>query len=174
MDSNISYHFAIALLRSARKTGEIEKVEQELGSIVKMMASERRVMYFLLHPLVPHGRKEEFLNQIAESKIVKQLMKILIETKNLGLTGEVHSQFSALVRDELGVIKARMKTAGKLGKEDEDKIRKALERFTGKQVDLEVSTDPGLLAGVWMRIGDRVIDNTLKTELKMVKERLVS
>jgi F-type H+-transporting ATPase subunit delta len=51
---------------------------------------------------------------------------------------------------------------------------KALEAATGKEVDLETKVDPDVLAGVRLIMGDTVIDNTLRAELKMVRERLAS
>jgi len=174
MTSNTSYHFAVALLRLARKTGELAKIERDLGKMVEMMAAQRRVMYFLLHPLVPMARKEDFLREVTETRIVPQLIKVLMGTKNLSLIGEIYSQFSTLAENEVGMVKAEIRVAVGLSAGDQTKLREALERLTGKRVELEVTADPDLLAGVWVKIGDRVIDNTVKTELKMVRERLVT
>ena len=174
MGSDASYHFAVALLRSARKTGGLVRIQQDLGSIVGLMAGERRVGFFFLHPLIPIARKEEFLRMACETEVVRRLMKILVGTKNLNLAGEIHSQFSAMARKELGVVKATVRTAAGLSEESKARLQRALDELTGKQVDLEAEADPEVLGGVWVRIGDKVIDNTLRTELKMVKERLVS
>jgi len=174
MSSNISYHFAVALVRAGKKAGNLEKIDEDLGHIVRLMAGERRVVLFLVHPLVPLGRKAEFLSAVCESEVTRRLMMILVETKSLNLAGEIHSQFSAMVAAEMGVVKAKVKTAVELGPEDVARLRKALVEVTGDKVDLETSTDPNIMAGVWMRIGDKVIDNTLKTELEMAKARLVS
>ena len=174
MASNVAYHFAISLLRSARKTGEIEKIGGDLGRVVKLMAAERRVVYFLLHPLVPMAEKADFLTAACDSEIVRRMMMVLLETKNLGLAAEVHAQFSEMARRELGIVKVTVRTAAGLSEEDEGRLRAAIEGLTGKRVELEASADPALLAGVWMRIGDKVIDNTVRNELKMARARLVS
>jgi F-type H+-transporting ATPase subunit delta len=174
MGSNVAYHFAASLLRSGRKSGQIEKIQQDLGAAVGLMAAERQVVYFLLHPLVPSAKKQELLNLVCESDIVRRLMRILVETKNLNLAGVIYSEYSDMARKELGIVKAAVKTAVELSQEDREKLRQAIARITGKKVLMESSTDPGLMAGVWMRIGDTVIDNTVKAELEMVKARLVS
>ena len=174
MASTAAYHFAVSLLRSGKKAGDLGKIQEDLGRVVALMAHERLVVFFLLHPLVPLAGKKEFLRSACESEVVRRLMRILIETKNLALAGEVHSQFSAMARKELGVVKASARTAGGLSPEEATRLREALEGLTGKRVDLEVETDPTVLAGIRVRIGDKVIDNTLRTELKVVKARLVS
>ncbi|HVP58405.1 MAG TPA: ATP synthase F1 subunit delta, partial [bacterium] len=142
--------------------------------MVGLMAAERRVVFFLLHPLIPIARKEEFLKLVCESDVMRRLIRILVETKNLNLAGEISSQFGAMARREMGVVKATVKTATGLDQESLARLRQALDQLTGKKVDLEAQADPGVLAGVWVRIGDKVIDNTLRTELKAVRERLVS
>jgi F-type H+-transporting ATPase subunit delta len=174
MTSNVSYHFAVALLRSARKTGELKTVKRDLDEVASIIARERSVTYFLLHPGIPVARKQELLAGLAETKLVRRLVSILLETKNLGLVGQVCSLFDALVRSELGIVRARVTVAGPLGKGDREKLMKALEAATGKEVDLEMKVDPDVLAGVRLIMGDTVIDNTLRAELKMVRERLAS
>jgi F-type H+-transporting ATPase subunit delta len=174
MAANVAYHFAIALLRSAGKTGEIEEVRRDLGAMVALMAAERQVVYFLLHPLVPLARKEEFLRAACDTETARRTLIILLETKNLNLVREVYLQFSELARKEMGVVRAEVRTATGLGSEDEARLCAAITQMTSKQVEMEATTDPGILAGVWMRIGDKVIDNTLRTELKMARARLIS
>jgi len=174
MASTAAYHFAASLLRLGRKAGNLAKVREDLGRVVRLMADERLVTFFLMHPLVPAARKREFLELVSESEVVMRLMKILVETKNLAILGEVYSQFSAMAGKDLGVVKAVATTAGGLSGEEEARLRQALAELTGAQVDLTVRTDPGLVAGIRVRIGDKVIDNTLRRELKAVKERLVS
>ena len=119
-------------------------------------------------------KRKDFLKAACETDVIRRMMMILLETKNLGLAAEVHSQFSEMARREMGVVKATVRTATELGKEDEERLRAAIASLTGKQVQMEVAADPALLAGVWMRIGDKVIDNTVRTELKMARARLVS
>jgi F-type H+-transporting ATPase subunit delta len=174
MASTAAYHFAASLLRSGRRAGDLAKVREDLGRVVRLIAGERLVAFFLMHPLIPAARKHEFLGLVSETETVRRLMSVLVETKNLALAGEIYSQFSVMARKDLGIVKAVVTTAGGLGADEEARLRQALAEHTGRQVDLEVRTDPGLLAGLRVKIGDKVIDNTLRRELKAVKERLVS
>jgi len=172
--SSASYHFAISLVRSARKAGQIDGVREDLDNFAGLVAGERRLVFFLLHPLVPAARKQELVNLVCETDIARRLVRVLLETKNLGLAAEIATRYSDLARKELGVVEAAVRTAAPLGSAEEERLRKALEEHTGRRVELHASADPDILAGVWMRIGDKVIDNTLRNELKAVRARLVS
>jgi F-type H+-transporting ATPase subunit delta len=174
MAANASYYFATSLVRSARKTGRIDEVRKDLVNFAGLVAAERRVVFFLLHPLVPAGRKQELVNLVCETDIARRLVRVLLDTKNLSLVGQIAARYDDLARKELGVVEISVRTAAPLAGADEERLRKALEEYTGRRVELSASADPDILAGVWMRIGDKVIDNTLRNELKAVRARLVS
>lgn len=174
MASNASYHFATSLVRSARKAGQMDRVRKDLVNFAALVAAERRVVFFMLHPLVPVARKQELVSLVCETDLARRLVRVLLDTKNLGLAGEIAARYGDLARKESGVIEATVRTAAPLASAEVERLRKVLEEYTGRRVELSAAADPGILAGVWMRIGDRVIDNTLRNELKAVRARLVS
>lgn len=174
MDSNIGYHFALALLRSGRRAGDLDLVRNDLTRLSELISGDRRVVYLLLHPLVPYAGKEEFLKAVCKTEAARRLVRVLVETKNLGLLGLISRQLSRLAAKELGIVKARVETAVELGAGDEERLREALAEALGKRVELELSTDERIIAGVSLRVGDRVIDNTIRTQLKAAKVRLGS
>jgi len=172
MSSNLSYHFAIALVRLGKRAGTLGALAKDLDSVVRMLAAERRAKLLLVHPRVPFAEKKKFLEAICETEPVVRLVLMLVEIKNLDLLETINSQFAAMVAKELGIVEATVETASPLSGEDTKKLQAAISGLTGATVELEARTDPALLAGVRIRIGDTVFDNTLKTELEIVRERL--
>jgi F-type H+-transporting ATPase subunit delta len=78
-----------------------------------------------------------------------------------------------MLADELkGVAKASLVSATKLSAETIEKIRTALSKKTGKEIVLEVEQDPGLIGGIVTRIGDLVLDGSIKTQLLNMRESL--
>jgi len=172
MNSDLTYHFAIALVRSGKKAGTLEALAKDLDRVVRLIAAERRAKFFLVHPLIPLAEKDKFLKSICETEVVRKLVLLLVETKTLDLADAVSSQFSAMVGRELGTIKATVETASALSEADRLKLEAALSEAVRSKVALETRIDPSVLAGVRIRVGDTVIDNTIETELQMVRERL--
>ena len=75
--------------------------------------------------------------------------------------------------DELkGVARASLISATELTSETIEKIRKSLSKKTGKDIVLEVEQDPGLIGGIVTRIGDLVLDGSIKTQLLNMRETL--
>lgn len=174
MTSNVGYHFASALLRLGRKSGDLGRIQSDLARVSDAVAGDRRVVYLLLHPLIPYARKEEFLKAVCETESARRLVRVLIETNNLGLLSQIARQLSEVAAKDLGMVRATVTTAADIPPVERERLRAALAAALGNRVELELKVDAGVLGGVSLRVGDRVIDNTIRTQLKMAKVRLGS
>ena len=75
--------------------------------------------------------------------------------------------------DELAnIVRADLVSATDLSEDTINKIRAALAQKTGKEVKMDVSVDPTLVGGAVTKIGDLVLDGSVKTQLKTLKESL--
>ena len=110
---------------------------------------------------------------------ISQSMGLLNESKNfLALAIEL-DKFSALLntRDVIirklelaaGRLKAEITSAVQLSDEEINKIKQSINRATGKDVELAVAVDPELIGGLITKIGDKVFDNSIKTQLDNMK-----
>ena len=75
-------------------------------------------------------------------------------------------------RRQRGAVRASVRSAGPLSAEDSRRLRKCLEAFSGCVVEMEVSEEPELLGGVAVRLGDWVMDSSLKDRLQSLKEAI--
>jgi F-type H+-transporting ATPase subunit delta len=146
----------------------------DLVRLSQLISGDRRAIYFLLHPLVPYARKESLLEAVCETAVARRLVRVLIETNNMGLVSEIARQLARVAEKELGIVRATARTAAEITPADRERLRAALSEALGKPVDLRVSVDPRLLGGISLRVGDRVLDNTIMTQLKTAKVRLGS
>jgi F-type H+-transporting ATPase subunit delta len=81
--------------------------------------------------------------------------------------------FFQKLADELkGVASASLVSATELSAEAVEKIRSALSKKTGKEIVLDVKQDPGLIGGIVTKIGDLVLDGSIKTQLLNMRESL--
>jgi F-type H+-transporting ATPase subunit delta len=71
-----------------------------------------------------------------------------------------------------GIARANLVSATELSSETVEKIRTTLSEKTGKDIILEVDQDPGLIGGIVSRIGDLVLDGSIKTQLLNMRESL--
>ncbi len=92
-------------------------------------------------------------------------MKILLDKRRVKDLYSIVEQFENLIYEHKGIVKATAITTVLLGKDEKDSLTKKLESITGKEVELINEIDKSVLGGVLIKLGDQVIDGTLKGKL---------
>lgn len=172
----IARRYAKALLLIGKEDGQTEQYRKELENIAKLMDQEKNLADTIANPLHIHGERKQVLQRVIEkmnvSKVMSAFMLLLFEKGRIGFIGSIND-FYQMMADELkGVARASLVSASELTSDTIEKIRTALSKKTGKEVVLEVTQDPGLIGGIVTRIGDLVLDGSIKTQLLNMRETL--
>jgi len=162
---------AHALFRKARELGELEPVTSDLSRLAGI-ESVPDVRRFLGHPCIPLADKERILAPSVTSDLVRNLLSALLSAGAADLLPEVNEALAQLVRRETGFVDTLARVAQPLSPAQEEEIRVAVKAATGLTPVLKVQVDPQLLGGVRLAIDGRVADNSLKSGLERLKERL--
>ena len=99
-------------------------------------------------------------------------MLLLFDKGRIGLLDAINDFYQKLVDELKGVAFASLVSAAELSSEAIEKIRESLSKVTGKEVKLEVKQDPDLIGGIVTRIGDLVLDGSVRTQLLNMRESL--
>ena len=86
--------------------------------------------------------------------------------------GNINDFYQKLADELKGIARASLVSATELSAETVEKIRAALSKKTGKDIILDVEQDPSLIGGIVTRIGDLVLDGSIKTQLLNMRESL--
>ncbi len=97
---------------------------------------------------------------------------LLLEKKRIANTRDIGEVFAELVEADRGVQHAKVVTAIPLADDLADRLREKLAGFTGKTVILDQKVDPGVIGGVRVTLGDRVLDGTVRTNLDLLAKEL--
>ena len=162
---------ARALFRKARELGELEPVASDLSRLASI-ASEPSVCRFLGHPRIPLADKERILAPSVSNALVSNLLSALLTARATGLLAAVNEAFAGLVRRETGFVETVARVAQPLSPSQEEDIRAAVKATTGLTPVLKVQVDPQLLGGVRLTIDGHVADNSLRSGLERLEERL--
>ncbi|MEO1336576.1 MAG: F0F1 ATP synthase subunit delta, partial [Myxococcota bacterium] len=84
----------------------------------------------------------------------------------------ISEAFRALVDEKMNRATGTIRTAAELDEATQEQLKRALEKRTGKQLDLDVVIDPSLIGGVRAEVGTLVFDGTIKSELEKLRETL--
>lgn len=170
--------------RYARAVFELGKEQKNVGPLHRDLAdfsasyegsSELRMV--LDSPLVAEEQREAVLKDIGQrmsmSETALSTLRLLARRRRLSALPDMVRQLEKLVDEDAGVLRASVTSAAPLGESYLAKLKAELERSTGSKVVITASVDPTLIAGIVTRIGDRVIDGSVKARLESFRESLL-
>jgi len=172
----ISRRYARALLLIGKDDGKAEVYKQELDTIAKLVANEKGLELALTNPLYNTVARKKVLQLVIEklnlSKAVRSFLFLLFDKGRIGFLGTINEFYQKLADELKNVARASLVSANELSVETVEKIRATLSKMTGKDIVLDVNVDQSLIGGVVSRIGDLVLDGSIKTQLLNMRESL--
>lgn len=177
ISTNVARRYAKALLELGVETNSLASIVEETSRVAEAYHSNAELRSALDNPLVAHDAKKAILTEIADKLGVSTL--ILHTLLLLGDRRRLHALplIAQLLREmsdlREGVVRAEVITAAPLGDAYYGRLKAQLEKMTGKKVVLDRREDPSLIAGVVTRIGDMVIDGSLRTRLSELRNALL-
>ena len=172
----IARRYARALLLIGKEDGQAETYRQELEGLARLIGNEKALLQALTNPLYDTAGRRKVLETVIEklnlSKVMKSFLMLLFDKGRIGFISNINDFYQKLVDELKGVARASLISATELTSETIEKIRKSLSQRTGKDIVLEFEQDPGLIGGIVTRIGDLVLDGSIKTQLLNMRETL--
>lgn len=169
-DRVLAGRYAAALFQAASAKSEEQKVQADLGAAHKLLLD---AMPALRHPRVPPASKKKLLHDALGGKVgatTLKFLELLVDKKRFELMVMVSANFAKLAAEKRGAAKAHVRTAAPLSPETQRELAAKLKKFTGKEIELDVKEDPELIGGVTVKIGDWVLDSSLRGQLRRLKE----
>jgi len=174
--SAISKRYAKALVSIGAEQQMVERFSEELAALRGALSAEKFLRLILESPTFPLQKKSAILSDlIAALKFsdgMRNFLGLLLEKDRLQYLGQIEGDYRALADDLSGTMRATVHTAAELTGAQQDDVRKALEKQTGKKVVLSVAVDPELIGGIQVEIGGKLFDGSLATQLKRIEETL--
>jgi len=172
----ISRCYAKALLLIGKEDGQNETYREELNNVAELIHGEKELEQTLTNPLYDAAGRERVLGAIIEkmdlSKVMTSFLQLVFEKGRIGFIGSINDFYQKLADELKGVARASLVSATELSSEAVEKIRASLSKRTGKDIVLETEQDPALIGGIVTRIGDLVLDGSIKTQLLNMRESL--
>jgi len=172
----ISRRYARALLLIGKDDGKAEIYKQELDTVANLVSNEKGLELALTNPLYNAVARKKVLQLVVEklnlSKAMKSFLFLLFDKGRIGFLGTINEFYQKLADELKNVARASLVSATEISSETVEKIRATLSKMTGKDIVLDVKVDQSLIGGVVSRIGDLVLDGSIKTQLLNMRESL--
>jgi len=174
--TSAALRYAEAILEIARRDGTLETWLADLAAMVEIV-SRPEVGQVVDSPAVPLAARREVLSGLLAERVSRpalSLASLLAARSRLASLPVIASEYRRLVDRERGVVAAVVTSALPLEPAELDGIAAQLRAQTGRLVELETRLDPALVGGLTVRVGDRLIDASVRGRLERLRDRLVA
>jgi F-type H+-transporting ATPase subunit delta len=174
--STAARRYAEAAFEIAVRDGTVEAWRRELDEAADVIA-DPAIAEALHNPAVPRAVREEAIRKGLGSAVSKPVLNLILFMVRRGRIEEltrVAAEFRRLDDERRGIIHAVATSALPLEPSEVKALTARLEQMTGRTVELAVETDPSLLGGIVVRVGDRLIDGSVRGRLERLRSQLVS
>ena len=167
--------YASAIFEIAKAERSLETVEDELFQFSQLFQAKDQLREKLTDQSLPVEKRQAIVEDLLGQKASPLTVNLISFLVGSGRAGEVPEIIDRLVKraaEERQHEVAEVRTAVSLDDEQQRRLAEALERATGKKVELKVIVDPSVLGGVVARVGDTVIDGTVRRRLDQLRESI--
>lgn len=167
--------YAEALFQLADREGAIEPWLRQLQTTAAALSDER-LTRALDDPAVPLDQREHAIEAAtAEAPAqVRNLVLLLLRRNRLELVRQIAVEYKRLHDRREGITPALVSSAAPLDPDESAAIAEHLRQLTGGQVEIDFRVDPSLLGGVLVRLGDRLLDGTVRGRLERLRGQVAS
>ncbi len=175
---SIGRRYSKALLDLAKEQNKSDDFLNQLLTLQTLLKSSQDISFLLVDPAFQASERKKVFEIIAQklslSESVQNFLKLLIDRERICFFDEIVSSYQEQADDLLKRVRVKIKSAIALNNEDEKRLKKVLEKLTGKEAILDVETDATLLGGIVIKVRDMVFDGSLKNALHRLKENMLS
>lgn len=172
----IARRYAKALFQLAENQGCVEQYYTELKDFARALDSAPESYGIMAAP--GHGieAKREMLKELSArlqvSRTIGDFLLLLLDRKRIEALSGIADCYRSFADAAAGILRSSITSALPLTEQQVREMQKALEKNTGKKIVLTVATDPLLIGGVVTRIGDKVFDGSIRTQLAKIHDIL--
>jgi F-type H+-transporting ATPase subunit delta len=175
-DTVVARRYANAIFAIGSKDGveARDRYGSALSGLGEMLVASPPLAATLKSPVITAEEKKgvlgKLLDRLKADATVRNFCFLLADKERLGFLGEIAGMYGDLLDEAKGVIRGRLTTAVDLSKEKRAELKAKLEEKAGSVIELTFATDKDILGGMVLKIGDRVLDASLRAQLGILRE----
>jgi len=165
--------YALALYEVAQEKEKVEEYLNDLREIVLLMKNDVDFLKVIKHPKISTSKKKEMFTRIFKDKIDDGLLSfllILIKKDRILFLEENLKEMEKIHLERTNTLLAEVKTVIPLVETERENLRLKLSKMYDKKIVFDEKLDKKVIGGVYIRIGDDVIDGTVKSKLDEMKK----
>lgn len=173
MVSGLEGRYASALFDLAKDKGALDGAEQDLLRLEALLKECKEFNQLVTSPVIGQGAQADGVAAVAKTlelnELVANMLGVLATNRRLSNLGNVIGVYKKLAAAERGEVTADVVSAAPLSDAQVESLKASLKAAVGQDVIFETRVDEGLLGGLIVKIGSRMVDNSLKSKLENLK-----
>ena len=165
--------YALALFELARDGDVLDAVAADLAGLQGLLDESADLRRAIRSPVISREDQGQALTTIGEragfAGLTTKFLGLLAEHRRLFALPEIVKAYGAMLAEHKGEVGAELVSAVPLSEEQVAKVKDQLSGTIGKQITLSARVDPGLLGGLVVRVGSRMLDASLRTKLRQLE-----
>jgi F-type H+-transporting ATPase subunit delta len=166
--------YARALFEAAADDGVLDRVHDELGQFADALDEDRNLQVFLFSPYFSSDEKKDGVRRIVSDADERLLnfLELLAERHRVPALFRIRRIFDSLWAQENRLLPVTVTSATELDEGLVQEIGKRIEEQTDRRVDLSAKVDPDVLGGLMVRVGNMVLDATVRNRLEQLRKQV--
>jgi len=170
------YARALFAIGQSRGNAELEAYGKDLAAFTQVLEGNPELLKLFRNPIFSIEEKKAITGRIMQTlnpcPTIKNFCFLLADKKRLAWLPEIEAYYAVLLDQAKGVVRGELVTAMELSDARQDAVKKQLAAQLGKELVLDFSADAGILGGVVLKVGDKILDASLRAQLNAMKEQI--
>jgi F-type H+-transporting ATPase subunit delta len=167
---SIAERYSAALFELAEQQSCLDGVAQDLKALKALVAESDDLRRLLKSPVLSRSEQQKAIAAVAEraqfGALTKNFLGLVARNRRLFAVEGMIAAYLARLAAKRGEVTAQVASAIPLAEKQIGAIETALKKVVGSNITLDVTVDPGLLGGLIVKVGSRMVDGSLRTKLQ--------
>lgn len=176
LTSGAAGRYSTALFELAREAGELDRAEADLNQLAEALETSLELNELIRNPVYTRAEQEKGMAAIAErmglSQLVRNVVGLMAQKRRLFALPQMIAMFRALLAEHRGEVTAEVTAAHPLSDAQRDALAQSIKSSMGRDVKLNVRVDEGIIGGLVVRVGSRMIDSSIRSKLARLQNAM--
>lgn len=174
-NQRVANRYASALMELTNEQKKPAAIADDLLTVLTTVDESRELRNVLASPIIPKDKKRAIVREVFKKKVgdlVAGYLDVMVAKGRENILHDILKQYFILRDEELGIIRVSVKTSAEFSGKQEKDLQKQLEAMTKKKAEITFSIDKSIKGGFIARVGDTVLDGSVKRQLEILKLKL--
>lgn len=175
-NQSVARRYARALFDLAQEKGIVDQVDSEISMLVEMVHANRQFQAVMNDVLIAPETKRSLMGKIFTGKVCEltmNFMLLVVRKRREAYFPEIYRSFLDLANEARGIVEVEVRSAVPLPDDTARSLEEKLVVQLGKRVKFQTQVAPDLMGGLVVRVGDELMDGSVKTRLQRMRDRLI-